>query len=91
MTVRASNLVALPPKQISNSRDSAIVLEQSRTCRPRHHTFMDGKILARNHVITMHHARELAAIAAVRKRIAHGYASVDPGRLWTELPAGLDG
>jgi uncharacterized protein YutE (UPF0331/DUF86 family) len=48
------------------------------------------ELLARNAVITAEHARELAAVAAVRNRIAHGYASVDPGRLWTELPPGLD-
>jgi uncharacterized protein YutE (UPF0331/DUF86 family) len=47
-------------------------------------------LLARNHVLTPEHARELAAVASVRNRIAHGYASVDPGRLWAELPAGLD-
>ena len=47
------------------------------------------EILARNSVITAEHARELGAVAAVRNRIAHGYASVDPGRLWTELPMGL--
>jgi uncharacterized protein YutE (UPF0331/DUF86 family) len=46
--------------------------------------------LARNHVLTPEHARELAAVASVRNRIAHGYASIDPGRLWAELPAGLD-
>lgn len=47
------------------------------------------EILARNNVITAEHARELAAVAAVRNRIAHGYASLDPGRLWSELPVGL--
>jgi uncharacterized protein YutE (UPF0331/DUF86 family) len=47
-------------------------------------------LLARNHVLTPEHARELAAVASVRNRIAHGYASFDPGRLWAELPAGLD-
>jgi uncharacterized protein YutE (UPF0331/DUF86 family) len=47
-------------------------------------------LLARNHVLTPEHARELAAVASVRNRIAHGYASIDPGRLWDELPAGLD-
>lgn len=46
-------------------------------------------LLARNHVLTPEHARELAAVASVRNRIAHGYASIDPGRLWAELPAGL--
>ena len=47
-------------------------------------------LLAKNAVVTQQHARELGGIAAVRNRIAHGYASVDPGRLWDELPAGLD-
>jgi uncharacterized protein YutE (UPF0331/DUF86 family) len=48
------------------------------------------QILARHAVITTEHARELSATVAVRNRIAHGYTSVDPGKLWTELPAGLD-
>ena len=48
------------------------------------------EILARHDVITLDHARRLGAVAAVRNRIAHGYASVDPGRLWGELPAGLE-
>jgi len=48
------------------------------------------EILANHGVITAEHARELAGVAAVRNRIAHGYASVDPGRIWNELPAGLD-
>lgn len=48
------------------------------------------EILARNHAITIEHGHELGAVAAVRNRIAHGYASLDPGRLWSELPAGLD-
>ena len=48
------------------------------------------EILARNNVLTAEHARELGGVAAVRNRIAHGYASLDPGRLWSELPAGLD-
>jgi uncharacterized protein YutE (UPF0331/DUF86 family) len=47
-------------------------------------------LLARNHVLTPEHARELASVASVRNRIAHGYASIDPGRLWAELPAGID-
>lgn len=31
----------------------------------------------------------LAGMAGLRNRIAHGYASVDPGRLWAEIPTGL--
>ena len=31
-------------------------------------------LLARNHIVTPEHALELAAVAAVRNRIAHGYA-----------------
>lgn len=34
-------------------------------------------------------ADELARTVAVRHRLAHGYATVDLDRLWTELPAGL--
>ena len=32
---------------------------------------------------------QLAGMAGLRNRIAHGYASVDPRRLWAEIPAGL--
>lgn len=46
--------------------------------------------LSRHGVVTEEHARELGRIAAVRNRIAHGYASVDLERLWVEIPAGLD-
>jgi len=32
----------------------------------------------------------MAGAAGLRNRLAHGYASVDPERLWAELPQGLD-
>jgi uncharacterized protein YutE (UPF0331/DUF86 family) len=48
------------------------------------------ELLARNAVITADHANQLAGVVAVRNRIAHGYASLDPARLWNELPAGMD-
>ncbi|MBL0219890.1 MAG: DUF86 domain-containing protein [Myxococcales bacterium] len=48
------------------------------------------ELLANNSVLTREHARQLGGIASVRNRIAHGYASIDPGRLWDELPAGLE-
>lgn len=34
--------------------------------------------------------RALTGIARVRNRIAHGHASVDHARMWSELPSGLD-
>ena len=34
-------------------------------------------------------ARRLAGLAALRNRIALGYASVDHERIWSELPAGV--
>jgi uncharacterized protein YutE (UPF0331/DUF86 family) len=46
-------------------------------------------ILARHRVIDTPLAEELARTVAVRHRLAHGYATVDLDRLWTELPAGL--
>ena len=55
-----------------------------------HGVYRHRSVDAKNAVVTQQHARELGGIAAVRNRIAHGYASVDPGRLWDELPAGLD-
>jgi uncharacterized protein YutE (UPF0331/DUF86 family) len=47
-------------------------------------------LLARHGVIDDVLAEDLTRIIGVRHRIAHGYASVDLTRLWTELPAGLD-
>ena len=35
-------------------------------------------------------ARRLQGICRIRNRIAHGYASVDHARMWSELPDGLD-
>lgn len=32
----------------------------------------------------------LSGAAQLRNRIAHGYASLDVERLWTELPSGID-
>ena len=48
------------------------------------------EILAQHGVITPAHAAELASTVGLRNRIAHGYASVDVERLFTETPAGLD-
>lgn len=47
------------------------------------------EILAQHGWIEPELARRLAAMAALRNRIAHGYASVDHVRIWTELPGGL--
>jgi uncharacterized protein YutE (UPF0331/DUF86 family) len=46
-------------------------------------------LLASHGVLPAHLAGELNAAAAMRNRIAHGYASVDHERLWGELPDGL--
>jgi uncharacterized protein YutE (UPF0331/DUF86 family) len=40
-------------------------------------------------VLPVELAVDLARVAALRNRLAHGYASVDPGRVWAELPAGI--
>jgi uncharacterized protein YutE (UPF0331/DUF86 family) len=48
------------------------------------------ELLARHHVIDARHAKQLGDVVAVRNRIAHGYGSVDPVRLWNEIPAGLE-
>jgi uncharacterized protein YutE (UPF0331/DUF86 family) len=47
------------------------------------------EILARRGVIDPALADELARVVAVRHRLAHGYATVDVDRLWTQLPSGL--
>jgi uncharacterized protein YutE (UPF0331/DUF86 family) len=45
--------------------------------------------LAGHGVIDDETARRLAGMAALRNRIAHGYASVDFARIWNELPDGI--
>jgi uncharacterized protein YutE (UPF0331/DUF86 family) len=47
------------------------------------------QLLAANGVIRLELAQTLAGMAGLRNRIANGYASVDPVRLWSEIPAGL--
>lgn len=41
-------------------------------------------------VISTSLASELSRGVGLRNRIAHGYASLDLDRIWSELPAGLD-
>lgn len=54
-------------------------------------SYGDGfALLARHGVIENALADDLTRVIGVRQRIAHGDASVDLARLWTELPAGLD-
>ena len=45
--------------------------------------------LARRAVIDPGLAADLAACAGARNRIAHAYGTVDSGRLYDEIPAGL--
>lgn len=47
------------------------------------------QLLADRGVITRETSEQLARMAALRNRIAHGYATVDFARLWLELPAGI--
>ena len=47
-------------------------------------------ILARHGVLDAQSAQRMGAAAALRNRIAHGYASLDLPRLWSGLPSGLD-
>jgi uncharacterized protein YutE (UPF0331/DUF86 family) len=46
-------------------------------------------VLAQRKVIDAGLAASLGNTAQLRNRIAHGYASVDAARLWTELPTGI--
>lgn len=53
-------------------------------------TYAEGfRFLANHGTIDAETARRLAGMAALRNRIAHGYASVDFERVWGELPAGI--
>jgi uncharacterized protein YutE (UPF0331/DUF86 family) len=47
-------------------------------------------LLADRGVIDRALAQELSATVKVRNLVAHGYASIEPERLWNDLPAGLD-
>jgi len=47
------------------------------------------ELLARHGVLDQEQAAALGRMAALRNRIAHGYAAVDLERLWSEIPAGL--
>jgi len=48
------------------------------------------EMLAARGVIAPELAPRMAAACGLRNRLAHGYAGVDPGRLWLELPQGLE-
>ncbi|MEO6597743.1 MAG: DUF86 domain-containing protein [Planctomycetota bacterium] len=47
------------------------------------------QMLADRGVLATATSRQLGAMAALRHRIAHGYASVDFARIWQELPDGI--
>lgn len=47
------------------------------------------EVLARYGVIDAALAKDMTAASGLRNRIAHGYASLDVDRLWSEMPAGL--
>ena len=47
-------------------------------------------VLARHGILSDELARRLSGTTALRNRLAHGYASADVERLWTELPHGLE-
>jgi uncharacterized protein YutE (UPF0331/DUF86 family) len=46
-------------------------------------------VLAQHGVLDVALATTLGSTAQLRNRIAHGYATVDPDRVWTELPSGI--
>jgi len=48
------------------------------------------EILRDHEVIEPSLAQSLTGMAALRNRLAHGYASVEAERLWRELPEGMD-
>lgn len=47
------------------------------------------ELLGRHGVIDPALVGELAKLAALRNRIAHGYASLEMARIWRELPGGI--
>lgn len=47
-------------------------------------------MLAERGVLDADLANRVASVARVRNRIAHGYSALDHGRLWAEIPRGLE-
>ena len=48
------------------------------------------ELLAKAGAISRDLAGKMAAIASLRNRVAHGYASVDAARIWREAPEGVE-
>lgn len=48
------------------------------------------EVLAKAGLLSAELARDMGALAALRNRIAHAYGDLDPIRLATEAPRGLD-
>jgi uncharacterized protein YutE (UPF0331/DUF86 family) len=48
------------------------------------------RVLGDQGIVAPGTAEAMARMAALRNRIAHGYASVDCERIWTELPSGVN-
>jgi uncharacterized protein YutE (UPF0331/DUF86 family) len=46
-------------------------------------------VLERHGILSAETAAALGGAAQLRNRIAHGYATMDAARLWTELPSGM--
>ncbi len=46
-------------------------------------------VLAKHGILATSTSDSLSRMASLRNRIAHGYATVDFERIWSELPAGL--
>lgn len=46
-------------------------------------------LLSERGILTSATSKQLSAMAALRNRIAHGYATVDFARIWQELPEGV--
>lgn len=54
-------------------------------------TYAEGfQLLAQHGVCEPQTSAALGRMAALRNRIAHGYASVDFARIWAELPSGIE-
>ena len=54
-------------------------------------TYADAfRVLSNHGLLDADTSTRLEGMAALRNRIAHGYASVDFERIWRELPAGIE-
>ncbi|MBI5851943.1 MAG: DUF86 domain-containing protein [Planctomycetes bacterium] len=75
---------------MQNAVDLALHVAASNSLGMPASTAESFRVLGARGLVPSELVEELVRMVALRNRIAHGYASVDFARVWSELPAGLD-